>query len=357
MKSKLVFIVIILFTSIFSNCLRDEDIKLIFESYIPVQLNDGWEISTPENEGFDSGKIYGVYEKVFSEDIYPTIHSLLIVRNGKLVAEAYCRDQKERDRFHNLQSATKSVTSILIGIAIDSGFISSVNIPIYDFIPEYFDNDIRKREITLHHALTMQTGLDFDNDVNTEELYNDAENSLEYVLSRNLIFLPGTDSHYNDGDPQLISGVIQKVTDMSEEEFAIENLFNPLGIDYYHWEKHRDNTTYGAFGLWLRPRDMAKIGKLMAQNGMWDGEQIISSEWIEESTKLHISWAHYGYYWYNIKQDTGAIYAVGHGGQYIYIVPLENLVIVTTADPYSDMGALSSDFHIIFNDIIDAIIN
>jgi CubicO group peptidase (beta-lactamase class C family) len=356
MKGKPVLIIVILFTSIFSNCLKDGDIKSIFESYIPEQLNDGWEISTPEHEGFDSDKIHRVYEKVFSEDIYPTIHSLIIVRNNKLIVEAYCRDQKERDQFHNLQSVTKSITSILMGIAIDKGFIGSVNKPIYDIIPEYFDNDIRKRNITLYHALTMQTGLDFDNDVNTEELYINAENSLEYVLSRGLIFLPGTDYHYNDGDPQLISGVIQKVTGKSEEEFALENLFNPLGIDYYQWEKHRDNTTFGAFGLWLKPRDMAKIGKLMEQNGFWDGEQIVSSEWVEESTALRIPSDYYGYYWHNIEHDTGAIYAVGHGGQYIYIVPHVNLVIVTTADPYSDMGALSEDFHIIFNDIIDAII-
>ena len=116
MKYRQLIAIAILFAGVFSGCsLNDEDIKLAFESYAPEQLGDGWEISTLQEEGFDSSKIDKVYEEFFSEDSNPTLHSLLIIRNGKLVAEAYCRDKSDRDNYNSLQSATKSITSILMG--------------------------------------------------------------------------------------------------------------------------------------------------------------------------------------------------------------------------------------------------
>jgi CubicO group peptidase (beta-lactamase class C family) len=337
-------------------CLGDPDIKLPYDDYAPEQLGDGWEISTPEEQGFDADDITGVYRRFYSEDLYPTIHSLLIIRSGKLVAEAYCRDKSERDTFHSIQSATKSITSILIGIAIDKGLIQSVNQTVYEFIPEYFDHDTRKRQITLHHVLTMETGLDFDNDVHTEKLFNYSRSSLEYVLHKPLVFSPGTDWYYGDGNPQLLSGVIQRLTGVSEEEFAVQNLFEPLGITLYQWEKHGDGHTFGAFGLWLKPRDMAKIGKLMVQGGTWDGEEIVSAEWIAESTKVQTSHQIYGYYWYPW-EALGTFYAEGHGGQLIYVVPEKQTVVVITADSYSDSRALASRFDELFIGIMNAVVD
>ena len=345
----------IILTGVLFSCLTDPNIKLSYEGYQPTRLNDGWELSTPELEGFSTDAINQVYERFYSEDLYPAIHSLLIARNGKLIAEAYCRDKKERDQYHSLQSATKSITSLLVGIAIDQGYIDSVSQTVYHFIPEYFDGDVRKREITLHHVLTMETGLDFDNDKHTEELFNSKGSSLEYVLHKNLIFLPGTDWYYGDGNPQLLSGIIQRTTSKSEEEFARENLFTPLGISNYLWEKHADGLTFGAFGLWLTPRDMAKIGKLMVQNGMWNGQQLVSAEWVAESTRLQTSHQTYGYYWYPW-EELEAFYASGHGGQLIYVVPGEQLVVVITADSYSNSQALSSNFGELFINIVNAII-
>ena len=355
MKFKQSLITITLLASVFFKCLTDPDIKLPFEGYTPEQLNDGWELSTPALEGFNSDEIRNVYQRFYSEELYPSIHSMLIIRNGKLLAEAYCRDKKERDQFHHIQSATKSITSLLIGIAIDKGLIESVNQTVYHFFPEYFDNDIRKREITIHHVLTMETGLDFDNDIHTVELFYSEGSSLEYVLRQNLIFSPGTDWYYGDGNPQLLSGIIQKVSGKTEEQFAIENLFTPLGINNYQWENHGDGLTFGAFGLWLTPRDMAKIGKLMVQNGVWNSEQIVSAEWIAESTRSQSSQHTYGYYWYPwVAQRT--FYATGHGGQLIYVVRDKQLVVVITADSYSSSRALSSNFSELFNDILAAII-
>jgi len=355
MKYRSSLIAITLLTSLFFQCLTDPDIKLPFENYTPEQLNDGWELSTPASEGFNNEEIRKVYEQFYSEELYPAIHSLLIIRNGKLLAEAYCRDKSEREQFHAIQSATKSITSLLIGIAIDKGLIESVNQTVYHFIPEYFDNDVRKREITLHHVLTMETGLDFDNDTQTAELFYSEGSSLKYVLHQNLIFSPGTDWYYGDGNPQLLSGIIQKVSGKTEEQFARENLFSPLGIHNYQWEKHGDGLTFGAIGLWLMPRDMAKIGKLMVQNGRWNDEQIVSEEWIAESTRLQSSHHIYGYYWYPWEAQR-TFYAEGHGGQLIYVVPDKQLVVVITADSYSNSRALSSNFSELFNGIMAAII-
>ncbi len=339
-----------------SGCLSDEDIKVNNEGYTPEALNDGWEISTPAQEGFSEEGIKEVYSNFYSEDLYPSIHSLLIVRNGKLVAEAYCRDKKDRDRFHSLQSATKSITSILIGIAIDQGLIDSVSQKVYHFIPEYFDDDVNKREITIRDVLTMETGLDFDNDKHTVELVNWKGSTLEYVLRKKLIFTPGSDWYYGDGNPQLLSGIIQKVSGKTEEEFARENLFNPLNISLYQWEKAADGLTFGAVGLWLTPRDIAKIGQLMVQNGMWEGTRIISPEWIDESTSRQSSFQNYGYYWYPWEEEN-AYFAEGHGGQLIYVVPDQQLSIVITADSYSNTMALASRFNELFIGIISAIIN
>ncbi|MFQ5825371.1 MAG: serine hydrolase domain-containing protein [bacterium] len=353
MKAISAIIVNFLFACIFSTCITDPDIKLKSEGYMPEQLDDGWEISTPQAEGFDLNKINRIYADLFSESIYPTARSLLIVRNGKLVAEAYCKDKADRDNFQALQSATKSITSMTMGIAVDRGLIDSLNMTVFDFIPEYFDDDMRKRSITLYHALTMQTGLAFVNDDHTNEFFNYSGSSVEYVLGKNLRFAPGSSFYYNDGDPQLISAIIQKVAGMTMEQFADENLFHPLGIHNYQWEHHSDGITFGAIGLWLTPRDMAKLGKLMVQNGTWNNEPIISNEWIEESTRIHAN-TNYGYYWWNYEGGTTFL-AVGRGEQIIYVNQEKNLVVVLTTDSFSD-ERLSPGIRSLIDDAVDAII-
>ncbi len=335
-------------------CLKDPAIKIEFESYAPELLSDGWEIATPAQAGFDVSKIDVIYEKLFDEVMYPTARSLLIVRNGKLVAEAYCKDKADRDQFHALQSATKSITSIVTGIAIDKGLISSVDETIYHYIPQYFNLDIKKREITIYHALTMQTGLAFVNDDHTDELFNCKGSSLEYVLHKDLRFDPGTSFYYNDGDPQLISGVIQEVAGMPMEEFALQHLFQPLGIHNYFWEMHADGVSFGAAALWLTPRDMAKIGKLMAQNGRWEGTQIVSKEWVTESTNIHAN-TNYGYYWWNYGWEA-AFMAIGRGEQVIFVDQAQKTVVVLTTDSFSDEN-LSPGIQDLVFDVMDAIID
>jgi CubicO group peptidase (beta-lactamase class C family) len=319
--------------------ITDHDLKLAYGGYAPESIDDGWVVSTPEEEGLDAATIDEVYRELFMQDRYPTAQGLLIVRHGRLVAEAYVRDAGDRDRPHHLQSATKSITALLTGIARDQGLLHSVHTPLHDIIPHAFDDDPAKRAITVFHALTMQTGLEFDNDVNTVRLVHSGGSSLEYVLHRELVFTPGSEFYYHDGNPQLVSGVIQTLAGMSEDAFADRYLFGPLGIEDYRWERHSDGLTFGAFGLWLKPRDMAKIGLMLARDGVFEERRVVSSEWIEEATTPHTRLGDYGYYFWLFPD--GAFRAEGHGGQVIHVVQADDLVVVLTADPYSDTAALS----------------
>ena len=173
-------------TWILTGCLVEENINLPYESYQPQQMADGWSVSTVQAEGFDAQKIDDLIYSLYDQDNYPNLHSLLIARHGQLVAEVYTKDKKEQNIPHNLVSATKSVTSLLTGIAIDMGYITSVDQTVFNYLPQYFDDDLRKREITIHHVLTMETGLDFDNDVDTNDLFNYSGSSLRFVLHKKL---------------------------------------------------------------------------------------------------------------------------------------------------------------------------
>jgi CubicO group peptidase (beta-lactamase class C family) len=130
----------------------------------------------------------------------------------------------------------------------------------------------------------METGLDYDNDIHTGEMIYCKGSSLEYILSRPMVFEPGTDWYYGDGNPQIMSGIITRASGKTMRELADEFLFEPMGIKQYLWENHSDGLTFGGMGLWLKPRDMAKIGKLMLNGGNWEGRQLISNEWVSAST-------------------------------------------------------------------------
>jgi CubicO group peptidase (beta-lactamase class C family) len=331
-------------------CIGDEDIKAQFEGYAPAALDDGWVVSTPDSEGLDVAAIDRVYERLFSQDEWPTAHALLIVRHGRLVAEAYARDDAERDRYHHLQSATKSITSMMLGMAIDYGYVESVDGPLSLYLPENFDGGGPVSDLTIYHALTMQTGFDFDNDVHTATLFNYDGDTVGYVLDRAFVFDPGQGFYYNDGAPQLVSAIVQRASGVSQEKFARERLFAPLGIDNYQWESSADGRTFGAFGLWLTPRDMAKIGQLMLQDGVWNGERLLSSDWIAESTTRHVNRESYGYYWW-VYEDRDIFAAEGHGLQIIHIGRGRDLVVVLIADPYSSDAALSPGMSGLIGDV------
>lgn len=340
-----------------TSCLKDEPFKKEYSGFEPTPINDDWQISSPEDEDIDRVSLDQAFRLLYTDNRFRMARSLLVVRNGKLIAEAYPHDEADRDKFANIQSCTKTFTSIMLGIAIQNGVDISVTDKLYDIYPELFDDDTSKRQITIEDALTMQAGLEFNNDVNTLQLYQTEENSARFVLSFPLLHQPGTVMHYNDGAPHLVSKAIEIKTGMTEEAYARENLFKPLNITDWQWESAHDGTTYGAFSLYLKPRDFAKVGQLLLQNGVWKNKQIISSGYLNKATSHLVNSNNgnnpYGYYFWIDKNHNG-FYAHGHGGQILLVVPDKNLVLLYTAWPYTSSENFDNAFDI-FNIIIEGI--
>ena len=230
------------------------------------------------------------------------VHAVLVARGGKLVFERYFKGSDEingrpggnvtfdADTLHNMKSASKSVASLALGIAIDRGLIGSVNEPIFSFFPELSDlRSPEKDRIQLVHALTMSMGLKWveaipsNEDNNDEERMHMASDPCRYVLGLPVTAPAGQEFFYNTGALTLVSAIIRKATGRPLDEFARETLFEPLGITAVEWTRVKGDTDAGG-GLRLRPRDMAKIGQLVLAGGRWNDRQIVSKAWIETST-------------------------------------------------------------------------
>ena len=323
-----------------TGCVPDAKLKIPYND-APAVVDDGWPVATPASQGLDPDGIREAYRIFFSEDDFVTARSLLVVRNGYLVAEGYCRDLDDIGVKRAIQSATKSVTSLLVGMAIDKGLLDSVDRTLYSVLPDKFDGVEAKREITFRDLMTMKSGLDFDNDDFTLDMAYDVRgDGTAHILRKPLVHAPGTVFNYQDCDPHLVGAALERLAGMSLDEFAAANLFGPIGISDFIWLRHRDGTTYGGYGLYLAPRDLARLGQLVAQGGEWDGEQVVSVAWIDTSTAKQsemdpdakASGFDYGFYWWRVP-EIGAFTAYGHGGQYVMMVPAKDLVIVMTAEP------------------------
>jgi CubicO group peptidase (beta-lactamase class C family) len=343
------YFTIIAFIPLLFSCLKDEPVKHEFTGYVPVDQHDDWQLSTPEKEKMNEEKLNQAYKLIYRNDRYIMARSLLVFRNGKLVAEAYPHDETDRYNYQNLQSCTKTLTSIMMGIAIHNHKINSVHEKLYDIFPGDFDSDTVKRQMTIEDALTMRTGLYFVNEENTMKLYQSKGSSAGYVLSQKRLYEPGKVMNYNDGAPQLVSKTIEMKTGKKMGEYADEKFFTPLNIHNWQWESASDGTTYGAFSLYLTPRDFGKIGQLLLNKGKWNGTTIIDSTYLASAESQHVlanfDNSPYGYY-FCISSGKG-FSALGHGGQILFVAPEKNLVMVYTAWPYT-----SGDF---FDDHVELI--
>lgn len=344
-------------------CAPDAPYKFA-NSPLPEQLNDGWEIATPGEVGIDQAALNKVYSDFVSENMYYNAVSLLIIKNGKLVFETYCRDISDRDRYAHIQSATKSITSLAFGKALSEGYIDSLDQRLYSIIPDKFPADASKQTITLRHLLTMTSGIEFDNDDFSVELYVDRPlDPIAYILKKPLYAEPGTRFYYRDCDPHLISYVIQRVTGVSEEQWVKSRIFEPLGITEYYWDKDHTGVTMGAHGLFLRPRDLAKIGQLVLDHGRWQSAQVIDSAWVAEATQFQTStdWRtephvyDYGFYWWIVPRRQ-AFTASGHGGNFVFILPQKGMIIVMTSLPDVDnevVGTKLDDFETLISPLLE----
>jgi CubicO group peptidase (beta-lactamase class C family) len=312
----------------------------------------GWQTSTPEQQGMDSGKLADLFDYLEGRKL--NLHSLLVVRNGYLVTEAYFFPYRA-DTLHGIYSCTKSFLSALIGIAIDRGFIRGVDEPLMSFFPghAFANDDPRKRAVTLEDLLTMSSGLDWPE---WENPMSSRENILrqmllspdpvQFVLDRPMQTDPGKIFNYNTGGSNLLSAIVGQTTGMTTLEFARANLFEPLGFSDVFWTRAQNGMYRGGEGLMLTPRDMAKFGYLFLNRGVWDGRQVVSAGWVDASTADHISTGRqafagyrYGYQWWlGWMQSPGFYAASGYGGQYIFVIPEHNLVVVFTGE-LPDAGA------------------
>ena len=273
----------------------------------------------------------------------PRLRSLLISIDGELVDERYFHGARS-NHLANLKSASKSVISTLIGIALDRGQLKSITDPIAKFFPEHFGADAAsaKKRITIEDLLTMRSGLETTSNVNYGQWVTSA-NWVRHVLTRPLIDEPGGRMIYSTGNSHLLSAILTKATKMSTFDFARRYLAEPLAIAIRPWIRDPQGIYLGGNDMHLTPRAMLEYGELYLNRGWMKEKQIVSARWVEESLKPRTksSWSgrDYGYgWWIDTLGGQTTHYAWGHGGQFIFTVPGLKLVVVATAVPTPDDG-------------------
>jgi CubicO group peptidase (beta-lactamase class C family) len=294
---------------------------------------NGWQTTTPEEQGFDSLKLAEGLSAIQKAGI--PIHSLLIIRNGRILLEAYFYPY-DGQAPHSTSSVTKSITTTLIGIAADQGKLS-LDDRMVSFFPEYTiaNLDARKKAITIRHLASMSAGMECSGppDELTVAEMEASPNWVQFALDRPMADEPGKKWNYCGLWMHLLSAILEKATGMPAQEFARINLFEPLGIQAGFWPADPQGVNMGAGNLRLYPTDMAKLGLLWLQRGRWDGKQVVSSSWVQQSVVVRFQTGgdSYGYGWWISKGLGGPAYnAEGNAGQRIAMDPTLNLIVVTS---------------------------
>ena len=338
--------------------------------------------AAPEDAGLQSQVLKELTDSI-KKGFYPNRHSLLILKDGKLVMEEYFSGKDQNwgtdlgivhhgdTVLHDMRSVSKSVVSACIGIAISQGKIKHVDQPVFDFFDDYEEyNNEGREKLTIKHLLTMTSGLKwneevpYDNPENSEIQMINSGDGIGFVLSRELENEPGTTWKYNGGTTELLADIIQRVSGKNIHEFAKEFLFKPIGIVRSQWTiSPSTNSPAAASGLRLTSRDMLKFGILYHDEGQWAGIQIVPKEWVNESLRSHITrpdGGGYGYqFWilnYTLQGEQLTIpAALGNGDQRIYFDKINNILVVTTAGNYNmwdienNAGAVLEKIYTSFN--------
>lgn len=293
-----------------------------------------WSVSTPQEQGLQQAAVDSIHETF---DTFPLL-SAAIIKNGYLV-DTYYKDGYDDTTPFLLNSASKSITSAMVGIAIELGYIESVQDPLSKYLPQVMENtDSAWQQITIWHLLTHTSGIS-TTDEDLWEQWRASDNWVDYILALPMVSTPGTSFLYSTGNTHLLCAVLQQATGMNLAEFAATYLFEPLDMDSARIDSDPQGISDGGNGIWLSALDMAKFGQLYLNGGVWEGEQIIPADWIEQSTTVQYQRstgsADYGYQWWVRtfgSQDYHAYFAQGHAGQYIFVVPALQLVVTFTSD-------------------------
>jgi CubicO group peptidase (beta-lactamase class C family) len=334
---------------------------------VPEETGDGWLTVSLSSVGMNTQRLVDLVNNI-KNNSYTEVHSVVIIKNDKLVFEEYFPGHDflyngqnfhgayiefDRDTRHDTHSATKSFTSALAGIAIEKGFIQSVDEKVFDYFSDYSQLiDQQKEKITVKHLLTMSSGFEWNEwDVSISQSNHDivrlvqSSDPVYYVLSKPVVTEPGTAFYYNGGTVDLLGELVRRASSMNVKIFSRTYLFEPLGITNYNWQTlYPSGITCCHGDIYITPRDMAKFGYLFLKKGMWNGTRVISEEWVNNSFQNHIlppvNWAYgYGYLWWLRSYHTFAhtynsFNAEGWGGQQIIIIPTENMVVVFTGANY-----------------------
>jgi CubicO group peptidase (beta-lactamase class C family) len=351
----------------------------------PAWPTRGWPLSSPEAEGLDAAALDAL-DAEFARGDHGFVDSMLVVRHGRLVYErGYRHDYAARfdprrdgapgvynyydpewhpyhkgSELHTLQSVSKSVTSLLVGIAIGRGELPGVEAPLLDQLKAYkASGDPRQARMRIRHVLSMTTGIGWDED---SVPYTDPANScarmeasrdwVQFVLDQPMAEEPGSRFVYNSGATQLLSAVLRQATGAPADDYAREQLFEPLGIARFHWKRTPTGLPDTEGGLYLAPRDLAKLGLLLLKDGVWEGRRLLPEGWVRDSTASSVGVEaaadkpyDYGFKWWLVPESTSwprAIVALGYGGQRLIVVPSLDLVAVFTGWNVWERPALSA---------------
>jgi len=299
-----------------------------------------WKYCSPEQVGANS-KLLAEAHSYISNDNFAS-DGYMIIKDGYIIAEDYF-NEFTKEKKHVSYSIAKSFTSAVIGIATDKGLINSDEDKISSYYTELHGETVQqwKKDLKISHLLTMTSGINWvEEGVFTNDIFqmSTSDNFVEYVLSKSVLNEPGTIWSYNSGESMLLSGIVNLTTGKSMFEFAKENLLKPIGIQDIEWNSDSENHTIAGWGISATMHDYARFGYLYMNNGNWDGNQIISEEWITKSiTPFRTETPYYGYLWWlsedtffgsNVDLPDDIFMAIGALGQYLVIVPSENLIIV-----------------------------
>ena len=296
---------------------------------------ENWPTAPAESQGFDSSELAVVVEQIDAQDL--PIDSLLLVRNGVLILNAYFYPYLG-DRAHDVASVTKSITSTLVGIAADRGLLR-IDQKLTDTFPEHVPAPPSngKQGIELHHLLSMSSGLECGLSAGEPELYEmqASEHWVKYAIELPMAAAPGSAFAYCSPGSHLLSAMVGKASGQSAQEFAKEHLFGPLGIRDFFWPDDPQGENHGWGDLQLYPKDMARIGLLFLREGTWNDRQVVSKDWVHDATRTHVIAADdgtgYGYQWWVLPGPYQGLYeARGRGGQAIVVWPDKDLVVVFT---------------------------
>ena len=295
-----------------------------------------WPASSPAAEALDQESIDRGVELLSA---LGGVRTVLVIRHGKIVADRSFGGPGLNDQPYNLKSASKSLLSALVGIALDRGVFGKAGLQasLDEMLPDYARHlPEEKRRITLENLLTMEAGLRST----SRERYGPWVAHHDWVaaaLAEPMVATPGTEYQYSTGDTHLISAILTEATGRDNLDLAREWLMRPIGGDVAAWERSPEGYYFGGNNLSMTPRDLARLGQLFLQGGRWDGRQIVPSSWVGSSTARHAAgwpdrYGAYGYLWWIPRADPWQSYAaIGYGGQILYVVPeLDMLAVVTS---------------------------